>query len=111
MKPGVERVTRPGTASPTGWASASCRGSTVFLGGVLYRVPVPGLKMKDGAAHANLDTPGFVLRYTLDGSDPDTAASTYAEPVPLAVGQLLKIAAFTTTGRRGRIACLPGPAA
>ncbi len=30
--------------------------------------------MKDGAAHANLDTPGFVLRYTLDGSDPDTAA-------------------------------------
>jgi hexosaminidase len=81
-----------------------------FLGGVLYRVPVPGLMLKDGAAHANLDTPGFVLRYTLDGNDPDAASSIYAGPVPLAVGRLLKVAAFTTTGWRGRIACLPGPA-
>jgi hexosaminidase len=82
-----------------------------FLGGVGYRVPVPGLVLKDGAAHANLDTPGLVLRYTLDGSDPSVTAATYSQPVPLAASQILKLAAFTTTGRSGRVVTLPGPAA
>ena len=82
-----------------------------FLGSVGYRVPVPGLSLKGGAALANLDTPGLLLRYTLDGNDPTIDAAAYAGPVPLAAGQVLKLAAFTTTGRRGRVATLPGSAA
>ncbi len=74
--------------------------------GVRYRVPVPGLALIEGAVQASLDTPGLVLRYTTDGRDPDAASSAYAEPVALAKGQMLKAAAFTTTGRRGRIAVL-----
>jgi hexosaminidase len=74
--------------------------------GVLYRVPVPGLALVEGAVQASLDTPGLVLRCTTDGSDPDAASPAYAGPVPLAKGQVLKAAAFTATGRRGRIAAL-----
>ena len=77
-----------------------------MLGGVLYRVPVPGLALVNGAVQASLDTPGLVLRCTTDGSDPDAASPAYAGSVPLAKGQMLKAAAFTSTGRRGRIAVL-----
>ena len=62
-------------------------------------------------AQANLDTPGLQLRYTLDGSDPTIDAAAYAGAVPLAAGQVLKLAAFTSSGRRGRVVTLPGSAA
>lgn len=69
-----------------------------FLGGMGYRVPVPGALLRDGVLCANVDLPGFVLRYTTDGSEPTMASPVYA---PIRTEQAT-VAAFTTSGRRGR---------
>ncbi|WP_432719593.1 carbohydate-binding domain-containing protein [Jeongeupia wiesaeckerbachi] len=71
------------------------------VGGYGYRVPVPGAKLDGGKLIANVEAPGFVLRYTTDGSEPTLASTQYAGPV--AVTGAVKLAAFTTTGRRGRV--------
>jgi hexosaminidase len=74
------------------------------LGGIGYRVPVPGAVIRDGAGHANVEAPGLALRYTTDGSAPTSHSPLYAGPVPLARDAKFQVAAFTATGRRSRIA-------
>ncbi|MEI9983671.1 MAG: family 20 glycosylhydrolase [Aliidongia sp.] len=74
------------------------------LGGIFYRVPVPGVVIRDGLAHANCEAPGLTLRYTLDGSEPWPHSLAYAGPVHLPHGAVFRIAAFTTNGRRSRTA-------
>ncbi len=72
-----------------------------FLGGYGYRIPVPGAKIIDGTLHANISMPGTTIRYTSDGSQPSTSSPVYQGPV--AVSGSVKLAAFTSTGRRGRV--------
>ena len=79
-----------------------------FLGGILYRVPVPGAAFGDGVCQANCEAPGLALRYTLDGSDPEPHSPLYAKPVPLPRGAVFKVAGFTTSGRRSRVASIAG---
>ncbi len=74
-----------------------------FLNGYGYRIPLPGIKIDDGKFHANLSAPGLAMRYTLDGQEPTTASALYCGPVPVASG-VVKVAAFSTTGRKGRTA-------
>jgi len=69
-----------------------------FLGGLSYRIPVPGATIVDGMLQANVCLPGFVLRYSTDGTVPTAASPAFA---PLRTEQAT-IAAFSTTGRRGR---------
>ena len=42
-----------------------------LAGGVQYRLPPPGVVIRDGAVHANVELPGLAIRYTTDGSEPD----------------------------------------
>ncbi|AOY00075.1 family 20 glycosylhydrolase [Jeongeupia sp. USM3] len=72
-----------------------------LVGGYGYRVPVPGATVDGGKLLANVEAPGFVLRYTTDGSEPTNASAQYTGPV--AVSGTVRLAAFTTTGRRGRV--------
>jgi hexosaminidase len=74
------------------------------LGGIGYRVPVPEAVIRDDAGHANVEAPGLTLRYTIDGSAPELHSPVYTKPVPLARSTVFKVAAFTATGRRSRIA-------
>jgi hexosaminidase len=67
-----------------------------------YRIPTPGLKVVDGAVRANLQLPGFTLRYTTDGSEP-TAKSPVVQG-PIAAQGVVKVAAFDTRGRNGATA-------
>lgn len=71
-----------------------------------YRLPPPGVLLKDGAAHANVALPGLALHYTVDGSEPHAAGPRYANPVPLPNGATFRIASFDTRGRRSRIVSL-----
>jgi hexosaminidase len=75
-----------------------------FLGGIGYRVPVPGAVIRDGWAFANVEAPGLTLRYTLDGSAPEPHSPVYTKPVPLSDNAVFQVAAFTVTDRRSRIA-------
>ena len=48
-----------------------------------YRIPPPGLKRGIGGAfHANHPLPGFVLRYTTDGSEPTLSSLLVMAPSP-----------------------------
>jgi hexosaminidase len=75
-----------------------------FLGGIGYRIPVPGAIVEHGLFSANVSAPGMTLRYTLDASEPTPLSPIYVAPVTLAPGATPRVAAFTTTGRRGRSA-------
>ncbi len=55
----------------------------------------------------SLEIPGFVLRYTTDGSEPSTKSPEVRGPIP-AVG-VVRVAAFDTTGRKGHAAKITAP--
>ena len=73
-----------------------------YEGGYGYRIPKPGLTVSDGSYHANIQFPGMLIRYTSDGSDPDTKSTLYQMPVKDS-GKKLKFRAFDSKGRGGHI--------
>jgi len=75
--------------------------------GINYRIPTPGLKADRGVVRCSVELPGFTLRYTTDGSEP-----TVRSPVvrgPILFRGTVRVAAFSTTGRKGHTARLTGP--
>lgn len=68
-----------------------------LYGGWNYRVSVPGVKVVDGKAEVNTDFPGFEIRYTTDGSQPNAQSSLYEGPVE--ASENLTFRAFSQTGR------------
>ena len=75
--------------------------------GVNYRIPTPGLKVEDGVVRCSVELPGFILRYTTDGSEPTVRSALVRGPIP--VRGTVRVAAFTTTGRKGHTARLTAP--
>jgi hexosaminidase len=72
-----------------------------------YRIPKPGLAVVDGQVRASLEIPGFVLRYTTDGSEP-TRKSPELRGGIAAAGDV-RVAAFDTNGRKGATARIAVP--
>ncbi len=66
----------------------------------LYRIPAPGLKRTGGAVLANEQYPGFSLRYTIDGSEPNARSRQVDGPITSKA--LIRVAAFDRNGRGGR---------
>ena len=50
--------------------------------GINFRLPHPGLLVKDGKLYANVAIRGAEIRYTTDGSEPDTQSALWEAPVP-----------------------------
>ena len=75
--------------------------------GVNYRIPTPGLKVEDGVVRCSVELPGLILRYTTDGSEPTVRSALVRGPIPLR--GTVRVAAFTTTGRKGHTARLTAP--
>jgi hexosaminidase len=74
-----------------------------YLGGFGYRIPKPGVVFEQGHFWANIQFPGLVIRYTMDGKDPDSKSSIYKVPV-IADGKPPKFRAFDSKGKGGVIA-------
>jgi len=72
-----------------------------------YRIPTPGLVADGGTVRCSLEIPGFVLRYTTDGTEPTAKSPEVRGPIPLA--RDLRVAAFDNNGRRGQTARLAAP--
>ncbi|WP_343532575.1 family 20 glycosylhydrolase [Pedobacter sp.] len=68
-----------------------------YAGGFSYRIPAPGLKVEGGKVSANVQLPGFTIRYTTDGSIPTLNSPLYTMPVN-ANNQLI----FRTFNQAGR---------
>src|SRR6266700_2167576 len=72
--------------------------------GLGYRIPTPGLKVEGGMVRSSVELPGFTLRYTTDGSEPTVRSAVVRGPIPLR--GTVRVAAFSTTGRKGHTALL-----
>jgi len=68
-----------------------------YNGGINYRIPTPGATARDGKVFANIQLPGFVIRYTTDNSEPDSTSMVYSAPIPH--GPSIKFRAFDQRGR------------
>ncbi len=75
--------------------------------GITYRIPTPGLAASAGAVRASIELPGFALRYTTDGSEPTARSADVRGPIPLK--GTIRVAAFSSTGRKGHSAVLGAP--
>ncbi|MHC8950029.1 family 20 glycosylhydrolase [Sphingobacterium hungaricum] len=72
-----------------------------YHGGFAYRIPSPGLAVIDGQVHANLELPGFTIRYTTDGTLPTAQSAVYSKPIPFKEG--LQFSAFNEQGRSSQV--------
>ena len=69
-------------------------------GGYAYRVPPAGVLAKNGQLTLNCALPGFVLRYSTDGSEPDRSSHLYTKPIT--TRGIIKVRVFDPAGRGGR---------
>jgi hexosaminidase len=72
-----------------------------IFGGFNTRLPKPGTFVKDGLMHANVETPGLIIRYTRDGSQVTANSPEYSAPVPIEGKVMLRV--FTPSGKGGDI--------
>jgi hexosaminidase len=71
-----------------------------YQDGAGFRIPTVGAKVENGSILANIQLPGFTIRYTTDGSEPTASSAEYTDPIA-AKGQI-KLRAFDARGRGGR---------
>lgn len=71
-----------------------------YGGGYAYRIPTAGVVKKGNQLYANVQFPGFEIRYTTDGSEPTAKSPLYTDPIP-ATG-LVAFRVFNASGRGGR---------
>ncbi|MEJ7643663.1 MAG: family 20 glycosylhydrolase [Chryseolinea sp.] len=68
--------------------------------GYNYRVPPPGAIIVNGELKANTEYPGLIIRYTLDGSEPDESSQPYDGLV--SVASIVKLKCFDSAGKFSR---------
>ena len=68
-----------------------------LFGGFQTRLPKPGAIIKGGLLHANVETPGLLIRYTRNGTEPEMHSPLYSAPMPVEGKIYLKV--FTPSGR------------
>ncbi|MDX1938940.1 MAG: family 20 glycosylhydrolase [Saprospiraceae bacterium] len=65
-----------------------------------YRIAPPGAIIINNQLQANTEFPGFQIRYTMDGSEPNMNSTLYKNPVQ--VNGIIKLKVFDTRGRSSR---------
>ncbi len=73
-----------------------------YAGGFKYRIPTPGAVIQDGKLIANVQLPGFTIRYTTDGTQPSSESKKYTKPISLSSDSAIKLRVFNQEGRGGR---------
>lgn len=69
-------------------------------GGYRYRIPEAGAIIENGVLQANSSLPGWTIRYTTDGSVPNSNSPVYSGPVN--VGTKATVRLYASDGRGGR---------
>jgi hexosaminidase len=75
---------------------------TYLNGGYNYRIPKPGVILQDDKYFANMQLPGFTIRYTTDGTNPDANSPIYKDAVTN-TGKPVKFRAFDNKGRGSNV--------
>ncbi|WP_202800210.1 chitobiase/beta-hexosaminidase C-terminal domain-containing protein [Pontibacter sp. BAB1700] len=72
-----------------------------YAGGFQYRIPTAGAVVENGRVLANVQLPGFIIRYTTDGTEPGEKSPVYTGPIS-EKGEI-KLKVFSPSGRSGRV--------
>jgi len=72
-----------------------------YLGGFGYRIPPVGAIVEDGKVNANIQQPGFTIRFTTDGSVPTINSEIYKTSI--ATKGKITLCAFSSDGRKGKL--------
>jgi hexosaminidase len=72
-----------------------------YSGGFGYRIPPVGAIIENGKVSANIQQPGFTIRYTTDGSEPTINSEIYKNPI--AAKGKITLCAFSSNGRKGKL--------
>lgn len=78
-----------------------------YAGGFNYRIPTAGAKIENGKVMANIQLPGFIIRYTTNGTEPNAKSKVYVAPV--SAKGTIKLKVFNTDGRSGRTVEIVNP--
>ena len=70
-------------------------------GGYAYRIPPAGALSSHGQLILNCALPGFAIRYSTDGSEPDISSPLYKAPIT--ARGIIKVRVFDPAGRGGRV--------
>ncbi len=79
-----------------------------YSGGYVYRIPPVGAIVEDGKVNANIQQPGFTIRYTTDGSEPTINSDIYK--FPIAIKGKITLCAFSNNGRKGKLTIIENKA-
>lgn len=71
-----------------------------YAGGFNYRIPTAGLITADHKLKANVQFPGFIIRYTTDGTIPTNNSKIFTNGVT--AGKNISLRVFNQAGRGGR---------
>lgn len=71
------------------------------FGGVAFRLPRPGVAVKDGWVLVNAPFPGMQIRYTDSGAEPTESSALYREPIPYRLGYTPRFTLFMPSGVKG----------
>ncbi|HTN19694.1 MAG TPA: family 20 glycosylhydrolase [Pelobium sp.] len=72
-----------------------------YVGGFNYRIPTPGYIVENNLVKANILYPNLILKYTVDGSEPNVDSALYTSPIPFVPN--MKLSAFNKKGRRSNV--------
>lgn len=72
--------------------------------GFNHRIPKPGVMVKDRMIYVNVQTPGLVIRYTRDGSEPTVNSTIYSGPISYSGGEKFRV--FSPSEKAGQTALL-----
>lgn len=78
-----------------------------YAGGFNYRIPTTGAKVENGKVLANLQLPGFTIKYTTNGDEPNANSKIYT--VPIATKGTIKLKVFNASGKGGRTVEIVNP--
>lgn len=74
--------------------------------GVHYRIPPPGIDKTKDQVTLNTIYPGLVIRYTLDGKEPNEMSPVYSGPFTLNQNSIIKAKAYNSNGRSSNTSTL-----
>ncbi|SMO40921.1 family 20 glycosylhydrolase [Solitalea koreensis] len=72
-----------------------------YAGGFKYRIPTPGVIAENGTVKANVQLPGFAIRYTTNGLTPTVKSPLYKGPITEKGS--IKLSVFDGIGRSSRV--------
>jgi hexosaminidase len=81
---------------------------TYYGGGYNYRIPKPGVVLQNGRYLVNMQYPGFTIRYTINGKDPDAKSKVYNNNVTI-TGDNVKFRAFDNKGNGSNVSVPANP--